>query len=280
MVNIQTLIHQSVEALASVTENPRLEAELLLSEALGVERSFLYTYPEQSVSKSQHITFKTLLDRRLKGEPVAYILGKKAFWSFDLAVTPATLIPRPETELLVELTLQHLPERSGIWVADLGTGSGGIAIALACERPDWQIVATDISDQALSVASANATRLNCSQVHFYQGSWCAALPDRKYAAIVSNPPYIAVDDSEVEPFVAQFEPNHALFSGDGLEAIGQIIQEAGAYLETGGWLLLEHGASQSDAVVALLARNHYTQISTYADLSGKPRVTIGQRFAI
>lgn len=274
---LNSLIHQSIHHLAFIAENPRLEAEWLLSEILGVDRSYLYTYPEQLLTQDQYAAFETLLKRRLRGEPFAYIVGRKAFWSFELEVTPETLIPRPETELLVELTLQHLPKDLPLWVADLGTGSGAIALALALERPAWHIVATDISRQALEVAKANAARLNGSRVQFYQGAWCDALPKKKYAAIVSNPPYIAPNDREVEPWVVQFEPNKALFSGEeGLEDIHQIIMQARDYLEAGGMLLLEHGVSQAESVVALLERNHYTKISTYIDLSGKPRVTIGR----
>lgn len=315
---ISALIKQSSQKLISIAENPRLEAELLLAHVLNVTRTYLYTHTEQLLTQNQQMMFESLLNRRLKGEPFAYIVGKKAFWSFELDVTPSTLIPRPETELLVELTLQQLSSRSSfclnspslamdpdqslagmtewdgrddgivcndkgdpeqdLWVADLGTGSGAIALALALEQPSWKIVATDISEEALKVAQANARRLNCSNLFFYQGDWCAALPRRKFAAIISNPPYIALDDKEIEPFVVQFEPNNALFSGlDGLESILKIITSAGPYLSDHGWLLLEHGASMAGSVVALLEQNHYTQISTYPDLSGKLRVTMGRK---
>ncbi len=276
-MNIHLIIQQAASRLEPLTENPRLEAELLLCEVLNVSRAYLYTYPEQALTQEAQEAFERLLLRRIEGEPSAYILGRKAFWSLDLEVSPATLIPRPETELLVELTLSLLPERDRLWVADLGTGSGAIALALASERPHWQLVATDISSQALIVAKKNAARLKCSQIQFYQGTWCHALPDQRYHLIVSNPPYIDCNDLEVAPCVIKYEPHSALFSdGKGLADIREIVQQAPNYLMHEGLLMLEHGADQAEAVVALFVQNQYTQIATHLDLAGKPRVTMGR----
>ena len=263
--------------LLSLTPNPRLEAELLLSHALKISRSILFAFPERLINPEHQQLIAQLIQRRVAGEPIAYILQEKEFWSLPLKVTADTLIPRPETELLVELVLQLLPPNQLQSVADLGTGSGAVALAIAKERPPWQLIATDQSAAALDVARQNAVRLELSNVNFYSGSWCAALPRRDLHAIVSNPPYIAEDDAHLSNGDLRFEPQSALVAGkEGLNALRVIIEEAGHFLLPGGWLLLEHGYNQAEAVMNLMRKAGFTHMRTQQDLAGLDRVTVGQ----
>lgn len=245
---------------------PRLDLELLLEAILHKPRSFLYANPEYGLTSEQEEAFQVLYARRLRGEPIAYILGKKEFWSLELAVNEKVLIPRPETELLVEIVLRELKQEVAD-VADLGAGSGAIALALATERPTWKVVATDASEDALQVASYNARQLQVQNVEFYRGSWCVALPDRKFDVIVSNPPYIDENDPHLEQGDVKFEPKTALTSGNGLRDIREIIVQAKGKLKAGGLLVLEHGYDQSGAVQELLRLNNYHQITPYQDLA-------------
>ncbi|HLB57652.1 MAG TPA: peptide chain release factor N(5)-glutamine methyltransferase, partial [Gammaproteobacteria bacterium] len=200
-----------------------LDREILLSHVLKVTRSYLYAHPTPLLTKEEEKDFLTLLERAKKGEPIAYLIGHREFWSLDLIVTPDTLIPRPETELLVELILKNKRDEKKI-IADLGTGNGAIALAIASERPDWMIYATDINKKALQVAEQNAARLQIKNIQFCAGSWCAALPPIQFDAIVSNPPYIAEDDPNVDPAVLNYEPRQALIAGkQGLEDLEKII---------------------------------------------------------
>jgi release factor glutamine methyltransferase len=269
---------------------PRLEAELLLAHALGVDRAWLFAHADDVVAPVQGVAFEALLARRDAGEPLAYITGRRGFWTLDLDVTPATLIPRPETELLVELALARLPAvllwerlqpRSGSGhcaVADLGTGSGAVALAIASERPDIQIIATDASAEALAVAQRNARRLGLDNVRFAEGDWCAALGDAMFALILSNPPYIEAGDAHLEQGDLRHEPRSALASGaDGLDAIRRIVRDARAHLVAGGWLLLEHGWTQATAVRDLLQHHGYADILTAQDLESRDRVTAARR---
>ncbi len=277
---IGTLLAAAAQRLASLTDaSPRLEAELLLSQVLDKPRSYLFAWPDRTLSAAQREAFETLLSRRLAGEPVAYITGHREFWSLDLLVTPAVLIPRPDTERLVELALAALPARVGARVADLGTGSGAIAAALAHERPDWEVHATDLSAAALAVARNNFRRLGLSQVRTEQGTWCAALPaDRRFDLLVSNPPYVPSGDPHLRRGDLRREPRGALASGaDGLDDVRRIAQQAPAHLKTGGFLLLEHGYDQGAAVRQILAERGYTEIATHRDLAGQERVSGGCR---
>ncbi len=261
--------------LARSSETARLDAELLLMRVLEQPRSYLYSWPEQPLGSQQLASFNELLARRLAGEPVAYLTGWREFRSLPLEVTPATLIPRPETELLVSLALDRLPLDRVADVADLGTGSGAIALAIAQQRPRALVVASELSNAALAVARRNAERLGLSRVEFVQGSWCDALPDRPFDLIVSNPPYIAAGDPCLRDL--RFEPSLALIAADaGLGALQAIIDRAPAHLGIGGWLLLEHGHDQAAAVGELLAAAGFDQCMVHRDLAGHDRVSLGR----
>mgnify|MGYP006199186603 CR=1 FL=1 len=239
---------------ADLPDSPtaRLDAELLLAAALGKSRSYLHTWPEKIVSSEHALAFAGYLQRRRAGEPVAYILGQQGFWKLDLEVAPHTLIPRPDTELLVEAALELLPA-TPVKVLDLGTGSGAIALALASERPQAQVLATDASSAALAVAARNAARHELGNVRFAEGGhdWYAPLHGERFDLIASNPPYIASDDPHLQQGDLRFEPATALASGvDGLDDIRRIIVGGGDHLQPGGWLLIEHGWDQGDAIGA------------------------------
>jgi release factor glutamine methyltransferase len=262
--------------LVSVSDIPKLEAEVLLTHLLQVSRSHLHAWPERELTLSQQTQFIEAVQRSLQGEPIAYITGEREFWSLDLRVTRDTLIPRPETELLVEQVLATLNDNAHCLIADLGTGCGAIALALATERPAWILHATDCMLATLDVARANAVRLRVPNIIFHQGDWCAALPLIKFDAIVSNPPYIAVDDDRINQQVKSNEPHSALFSGsDGLDAIRQIVVDAKNYLKSGGYLFLEHGSLQAAAVRYLFEKAGYTKVDLHRDLAGLERVTVG-----
>lgn len=274
-MNIKLLLNGANQKLPTISTTPNLDAEVLLSAALQVSRSFLYAYPEKELTTAQANKFTHLLKRRLQGEPIAYILGKQEFWSLEFKVNSQVLIPRPETELLVELALKKITQQSAT-VADLGTGSGAIACILAKERPQWQISATDISQAALKVARFNAKKYKLTNIKFYCGDWCDALPDGKLDAIIANPPYIAPDDVHLTQATLKFEPLTALSSKhDGLKDLATIIKQAAAKLQPSGIIMLEHGFAQAAAVKQLLQQAGFSKIATYSDLAGKDRVTLG-----
>ena len=255
-----------------------LEAELLLAAVLQQSRSWLYAHADVRPTPAQAARFEALVARRAAGEPVAYLLGRRAFWTFELEVGPACLIPRPETELLLEQALRCLPADSALPVADLGTGSGALALALAMERPLARITASDRSAEALALAARNARRLGLGErVRFVQGDWCAALAGARQALIVANPPYLAADDPHLEQGDLRHEPRAALVAGaDGLEALRAIVACAPAHLLPQGWLLLEHGAGQGLAVRALLAAQGFAQVRSVRDLQAHERVSYGR----
>lgn len=264
---------------ASSIEGPssRADAELLLAHAVGQPRSWLYAHSNDGLDEDQARAFAGLLDRRRRGEPVAHILGVREFWSLELAVTPDTLIPRPETELLVELALRELPVDSSARVLDLGTGSGAIALALAHERPRADVTAIDADARTLAVAQKNAARLDLARVRFLLGNWYSAVAGERYHLIVSNPPYIADADPHLLRGDLRFEPRSALASGaDGLDAIRVIAAGSPRQLHAGGCLLLEHGFEQGAAVRGLLAAAGLADVATITDLEGRDRVTRGR----
>lgn len=255
-----------------------VDAELLLSHALGKPRSWLFAHGDAVLPADMAVQFEALVVRRWQGEPVAYLTGSRGFWSFELAVTPDTLIPRPETERLVEAALERLPRGKALRVADLGTGSGAIGLAIARERPDAAVVATDRSDAALSVARGNARALGAGNITFRAGDWYAPLDNERYDLIASNPPYIAGDDDHLHAGDLRFEPPGALTpGGDGLDAIRILAAGAPRHLQPGGWLLLEHGHDQGASVRALLADAGLVEIATLTDLEQRDRVTCGRR---
>lgn len=255
----------------------RSEAEQLLLQALGRERSWLFAHGSDPADAPLQAGFAALLERRIAGEPLAYITGRRGFWTLDLQVSPATLIPRADTERLVELALERLPLGRTLQVADLGTGSGAIALAIASERPQAQVLATDASAQALAVARANAQSHALANVVFAQGHWCAPLGGARFDLIASNPPYIQAGDAHLEQGDLRFEPAGALAAGaDGLDDLRCIAAQAGMHLLPGGWLLLEHGFDQGQAVRALLTQAGLAGVLTAQDLEGRDRVTLGR----
>ncbi|MCR6663045.1 MAG: peptide chain release factor N(5)-glutamine methyltransferase [Luteimonas sp.] len=257
------------------------EAELLLAHVLGKSRSWLFAHSDADVPPAAAELFDALVARRESGEPVAYLTGRRGFWTLDLAVTPDTLIPRPETELLVEAALSKLPPGQAARVADLGTGSGAIALAIASERPLAQVSATDRSDAALAVALGNAEALGLRNIEFRAGDWFAPLAGERFDVIASNPPYIAEDDKHLAEGDLRFEPRGALTpGGDGLDAIRVIAGQAPLHLHMGGWLLFEHGDDQGAAVRGLMMQAGYAAVETRRDLEGRDRVTLGQRVAV
>jgi len=272
---VRDLLDEGTRALRD--DEARREAVLLLRHVLGVSDAWLIAHPDDLVDVAQAAAFRGLVERRARGEPVAYLTGTRGFHALELQVTPDVLIPRPETELLVDCALQRIPEDMEWAVADLGTGSGAIALAIAKARPRAKVVATDASGAALAVARANADRLALRNVQFAHGDWCAALGDARFDLIVSNPPYIAESDAHLREGDLRFEPAAALASGsDGLDAIRIIVRDARAHLHDGGWLLFEHGFDQGPAVRELLAAHDYTEVFTQRDLEARERVSGGR----
>jgi len=258
--------------LMACSDSPRLDAEVLLGHAIDRSRAQLLARPELALAPASARHFRALVARRAQGEPVAYLTGWREFWSRRFRVTSATLIPRPETELLVELALERLPAGMPLRIADLGTGSGAIALTLALERPGCRVTATDSSLDALDIAGENAQRLGAGNIEFRSGDWCAPLDGECYEMIASNPPYIDAKDPHLLQGDLPHEPLTALTPGDdGMVAIERIISTAPAHLVRGGWLLLEHGYEQAAAVAALLERHGYTGIEQRRDIGGHIR---------
>ncbi|ANG64371.1 protein-(glutamine-N5) methyltransferase, release factor-specific [Marinobacterium aestuarii] len=257
------------------SDSPRLDLELLLCHLLDCGRTYLFTHPERVLSVQQAADFDALLQRRLAGEPVAHLTGRRGFWTLDLEVSADTLIPRPDTETLVEQALELLPD-GDFRVADLGTGTGAIALALASERPGWTLQGCDRVAGAVALAQRNAKRLGLSNARFVQGSWFEPL-DGRFAMIVSNPPYIDPADPHLGLGDVRFEPRSALVADDkGLADIRHIAKGARIVLEQGGWLLFEHGYDQAEAVRTLLDELGYCDTATRPDLGGRDRVTLGR----
>jgi release factor glutamine methyltransferase len=275
-VEIASALRAAVQRMESGSECPRLDAELLLARALDVPRSYLIAHPEDTLDPAAGERFFTLVERRAAGEPMAYITGEKEFWSMNLMVSPDTLVPRPETELLVERALMLVGRRAPMRVVDLGTGSGAIALALARERPLCEVVATDLSEAALAIAQQNARQLELGNITFEHGNWIKPVAGRQFDLVVSNPPYVRADDPALRAL--RHEPVSALASGaDGLDDLREIAKSAGAILVEGGHLLLEHGSDQQDEVARLLEKHGWTDIECLHDLGGRPRVTIARK---
>jgi release factor glutamine methyltransferase len=271
-VSIESALRGATARLAAVSDSARLDAELLLARAIDMPRSFLFAHPEDALDEASLERLELTVERRLDGEPMAYITGSKEFWSMELIVSPATLVPRPETELLVDIALREIPRKAEWQVLDLGTGSGAIALAIARERQLCQLTAVDISPDALAVALQNANQLMLGNVEFIPGDWTEPVLDKTFRVIVSNPPYVAAGDTALRAL--RSEPIAALAAGeDGLDAIGCLARDCPAIIEDDGLLVLEHGADQRDLVAELLMSYGWQHIQCYDDFSGLPRVT-------
>jgi release factor glutamine methyltransferase len=271
--SIADAVRAAARTLGPHSESPRLDAELLLGKILGLSRSALIARDNDPVTPECAREYAGLIARRVNGTPVAYLTGTREFWSLALRVTPAVLVPRPETETLIELALGSV-SREQCEVLDLGTGSGAIALAIASERPHWRITAVDVSAQALDVAIQNSSALELTHIDWRLGCWFDAVAGRRFDLIIANPPYIAAADPALAKLSA--EPDIALCPGPtGLEALTAIVAGAPAHLRGAGRLILEHGAAQATEVAHLLKQRGFAQIRTHVDFSGKPRATLG-----
>ena len=275
-MRIDAAIEDARTQLAAVSDSARLDAEILLARTIDVPRSYLVAHPEDTLDGAARERLAKLLDRRIAGEPLAYITGIKEFWSLELMVSPATLVPRPETELLVDLALREIPRETACQVLDLGTGSGAIALAIASERIMCEVTATDIDADALAVARQNARQLSIVNIEFVEGDWTGAVTGCKFNVVVSNPPYVRAGDPVLEAL--QREPRAALVGGrDGLDAIRILARDCVAILDADGMLLVEHGAGQRGDVEKVLLEQHWSSIECHNDLAGQPRVTTARR---
>ncbi len=277
-MTIQQALKQGYHQLAESSNSARLDTDILLCHALQCNTAKLLTWPEQALTKTQQQDYLNCIKKRQQGMPVAYITHCREFWSLALKVTEATLIPRPETELLVETILSKFDNTQKISLVDLGTGSGAIAIAIACERPDWAITATDISSTALEIAQYNARKHQQNTIQFYRGRWFKPLRDKRFDIIVSNPPYIAAGDKHLSLGDVRFEPPQALSSGsDGMNDINHLCKHAQQHIKPGGMLIFEHGYNQQQPVLDCLRRNTFKHLFQNKDLAEHVRVSGGQR---
>lgn len=274
MATIASLLREASSQL--ISDSPRIDVEVLLAFLLRKNSAWLMAHGTDELSPELHADFLSLLDRRKTGEPIAHIIGSRGFWTLDLAVTPDTLIPRPETELLVELAISKYANDNKLRILDLGTGTGAIALAIASECKNAEVMAVDKSSGALEVARENGRKNNLA-VQFIQSDWFAALRNQKFDLIVSNPPYIPERDPHLKQGDVRFEPITALASGaDGLDDIRLIISRAPQYCLPGAWLMVEHGFDQGEVIRALFSEAGFINIETVQDLEQRDRVTIGQ----
>ncbi|MDX1915977.1 MAG: peptide chain release factor N(5)-glutamine methyltransferase [Methylophilus sp.] len=278
--SIKMLLRTGTAQLQQVLANPEsafFETNLLLQQVLNVNRAWLITHEEDTLAPNQQLAFEALLQRRIDGEPMAYILGEREFYGMHLKVTPSTLIPRPDTEILVEIALNIIQQNVYKHILDLGTGTGAIALAIAKQCPNVLVTAVEASEDALKVAQENAFNLKISNVQFVLSDWFDALQGNSFDVIVSNPPYIEANDAHLSQGDVRFEPRSALVSGeDGLDDIRHIITHAPQYLNPLGWLIFEHGYNQAKAVAALLHNAGFSHVETVMDLGGNDRVTFGR----
>jgi len=273
--SVAELLEEAAAAIGEASETPALDARILLQAVLNKDHAWLIAHGDERVDEAAAGRYQAWVQRRAKSEPVAYIVERKAFWTQELKVTKDVLIPRPETELLVERALARIPPSEPVYVADLGTGSGAIALSIAAERPLCHVVATDSSAKALKIAEQNKGRVGLRNVSFRQGDWHEALNDDMFSLIVCNPPYVAHSHYEA---ALSYEPGGALFAGaEGLDALPAVIAGAPGHLEPGGWLLVEHGYDQAEPVRALFEQAGFEAITTTKDYTGHPRTTEGRR---
>ncbi len=277
-MNVHAVLQVAQTALAEFVNSSeaKLEAQLLLQHALKVNRAWLIAHENDALQANIHAAYRALISRRLNGEPIAYILGVREFYGLQLKVTPDTLIPRPDTETLVEAALGNIPQNKIFCILDLGTGTGALALAIAKHRPHVTVTAVDASQAALNIAIENAQNLNINNVKFMLSDWFSALKNQKFDVIASNPPYIEQNDVHLKQGDLPWEPISALVAGqDGLDAIRHIIQHVQYYLNPHGWLLLEHGYNQAARVADLLNQAGFVEIIHLQDLAGMQRVTLG-----
>ncbi len=278
MPTIKTLLTHATNTLSSHSDSPLLDAEVLLGFVLGKPRTYLRAWCDNILTEQQLATFEALLKQRQQGTPIAYLTGTREFWSRDFTVTPAVLIPRPDTELLIELSLDLIPKDKAVKLIDLGTGSGIIAVTLAAERPNALVTAVDASLAALAVAKHNAHLHQLTNIEFYQSDWFSNVPSKQFDCVISNPPYIDSADEHLQQGDVRFEPKTALIAEDhGLSDIQIIADKARSYLKPAGHLLIEHGYNQAPQVQAIFNALAYDKVQSYQDLSGQPRVTYGQK---
>ena len=276
MIDIKELLRTTANLLAKTSDSAKIDAEILLAHVLNKTRAFLYSHPEKNLSKEELESFKTLIDKRAQGHPIAYLIGRRDFWSISLSVNEDVLIPRPETERLVDLTLNHLFDKDKALILDLGTGSGAIALALASERPNWQIIAADVNEKSAKMAQKNATDLGLENVQIIISDWFKSISNMTFNAIVANPPYISEDDPHLLVGDLRFEPKSALISkSNGLKDLTEIIKDSYDHLLPGGILLVEHGYMQKNAVLNLFHQYGYENIKCFKDLEGNDRVSCG-----
>ena len=276
-MKVAELLANAQRAIQTACQSSKQEAHLLLQPLLKVNRAWLIAHADDQVSAEVQTAFDALVKRRLNGEPIAYILGEREFYGLNFKVTPDTLIPRPDTETLVDAALTKITTNQPSHILDLGTGTGAVALAIAKNRPQSHVTAIDASEDALKIAQENAEKLNIQNATFLLSHWLDALQRKTFDVIVSNPPYIEDNDPHLRQGDLRFEPLSALASGlDGLDDIRQIVQQAPAHLNTNGWLMLEHGYNQAGLVAALLKRVGFTEINHTLDLAGIQRVTLGR----
>lgn len=277
MTTIKQALDSAASQLTTCSDSASLDADILLGYVLGRSRAYLRSFADVELTAEQLSQFNELVSKRAQNMPIAYILGEKEFWSLNLKVTTDTLIPRPETEIVVETVLSLAPHNKAIRIADLGTGSGAIALALASQRPNWQLFATDISNSALNVARDNAQRLGIDNVSFHHGNWFTALPLQKLDIVVSNPPYVSEREWEQSATELQFEPKSALIAGNqGMDDICDIVASANQFIQPEGYLLVEHGYMQGELVREVFTNASFVNVRTICDLAGLERITLGQ----
>lgn len=273
MTTIAEALQQASSQLTE-SDSPKLDAELLLTHLLNKPRTHLFCWPDEMVPEKLLTKYRTAVDKRANGTPIAHLTGQREFWSRDFQITPDTLIPRPDTELLIELALKWLPIDKKCLVADLGTGSGAIGITAALEKPNIDVIATDTSEKALVIAQQNAKKLGAKNITFRLSHWLNSVSEKTFQLIISNPPYIAENDPHLQQGDVRFEPISALTSGaKGLDDIGAIAHQARQHLVKSGRLLLEHGYDQAENVQQILRINGYSNIQSHSDLSGHLRAT-------
>lgn len=277
-MTVNDAIVAATARLKNFSNTPALDAQVLLAHALGENRTYIIAHAKDTIDEQVYQQFDQLVSLRAEGTPVAYLTGVQEFWSLPFNVTRDTLIPRPETELLVELALEKIPPEARFLIADIGTGSGAIALAIASERRHCRVLASDPSAAALRIAASNANRLGINNVEFVQGSGLEPVTGTQFNLVVSNPPYIGENDPHLQQGDVRFEPRSALVAGvEGLDIIRAIVEQALQYLLPGGWLMIEHGYDQEQAVDILFRKKGFSNIECYRDLAEQPRVTIGQR---